>query len=328
MLCDEAERGDVTALRQLIEEGGDVEERNAVTEYTPLHLACMFGHLNCAQLLVECGADVNAQDHQNATPLHMAATHGRINCIALLLHTAADVDAEDINRETPLHYAAHDGKDLCAHALVHAGADVEIENFDGESPRDVAQDEGHFQIAWLLDTTFHSKEMRAMRWRSLPSEQRMRIIKSAESHHMIMAKKNVLMIDGHVDMPPQFTTICENAFQLNKKVQSVVLQPGTKRIEAQAFTNCSNLRRIEIPDTVEFIGHLAFKECNRLKSVVISSRCKLGEGAFEPCTTISNQWDRAPTEADKMPSVLKSAAFIDAPPPSEAKLDPVARRWT
>ena len=68
--------------------------------------------------------------------------------------------------------------------------------------------------------------------------------------------------------------------------------------------------------------------CNRLKSVVISSRCKLGEGAFEPCTTISNQWDRAPTEADKMPSVLKSAAFIDAPPPSEAKLDPVARRWT
>ena len=73
---------------------------NAKTESgrNPLHSAAMEGHKEIAELLITKGADVNAKDRlMDYTPLHLAALalDGRKEVVELLIAKGADVNAKD-----------------------------------------------------------------------------------------------------------------------------------------------------------------------------------------------------------------------------------------
>jgi hypothetical protein len=73
-LSEAARRGDAAAVKQLLDEGVDV---NTKFRYgaTALSYACDRGHLDVVKLLVERGADVNVRDtFYNATPLTWAVS--------------------------------------------------------------------------------------------------------------------------------------------------------------------------------------------------------------------------------------------------------------
>uniref|UniRef100_A0AAQ5Y101 Oxysterol-binding protein n=1 Tax=Amphiprion ocellaris TaxID=80972 RepID=A0AAQ5Y101_AMPOC len=53
--------------------------------WTPLHLACNFGHRDVVEELLKTGADVNLQNNMGDTPLHKAAATGRKEIVLLLL---------------------------------------------------------------------------------------------------------------------------------------------------------------------------------------------------------------------------------------------------
>ncbi|KAL6104605.1 osbpl1a [Pungitius sinensis] len=53
--------------------------------WTPLHLACCFGHRDAVEELLKAGADANVQNHMGDTPLHKAAFTGRREIVLLLL---------------------------------------------------------------------------------------------------------------------------------------------------------------------------------------------------------------------------------------------------
>uniref|UniRef100_A0AAX7T6C5 Oxysterol-binding protein n=1 Tax=Astatotilapia calliptera TaxID=8154 RepID=A0AAX7T6C5_ASTCA len=53
--------------------------------WTPLHLACSFGHRDVVEELLKAGADVNLQNNLGDTPLHKAAYAGRKEIVLLLL---------------------------------------------------------------------------------------------------------------------------------------------------------------------------------------------------------------------------------------------------
>ncbi|KAM9350210.1 oxysterol-binding protein-related protein 1-like isoform 2-T2 [Symphorus nematophorus] len=53
--------------------------------WTPLHLACYFGHRNVVEELLKAGADANLQNNMGDTPLHKAAYTGRKEIVLLLL---------------------------------------------------------------------------------------------------------------------------------------------------------------------------------------------------------------------------------------------------
>eukprot|EP00756_Hemistasia_phaeocysticola_P008006 Hpha_TRINITY_DN14464_c0_g1::TRINITY_DN14464_c0_g1_i1::g.157384::m.157384/K01425/glsA, GLS; glutaminase len=79
-LCAAAADGDVDVLEALLDSGlpagqGDYDRRTA------LHLASEEGHLECVQLLVEHGADVNCCDRWGTTPLK-GAVHNLHNEVA------------------------------------------------------------------------------------------------------------------------------------------------------------------------------------------------------------------------------------------------------
>ena len=45
---------------------------------TPLHLACIYGHADIVQLLVQAGCSIRCKDDDSSTPLHMAAAEGNL----------------------------------------------------------------------------------------------------------------------------------------------------------------------------------------------------------------------------------------------------------
>ncbi|XP_029905484.1 oxysterol-binding protein-related protein 1 isoform X2 [Myripristis murdjan] len=57
--------------------------------WTPLHLACYFGHKNVVEELLKAGAEVNLPNNMGDTPLHKAAFTGRQEVVMLLLRFGA-----------------------------------------------------------------------------------------------------------------------------------------------------------------------------------------------------------------------------------------------
>uniref|UniRef100_A0ABI7WDZ0 Oxysterol-binding protein n=1 Tax=Felis catus TaxID=9685 RepID=A0ABI7WDZ0_FELCA len=98
-LLHHARNGNAKEVRQLLE----TMERNQVIAdinckgrsksnlgWTPLHLACYFGHRQVVQDLLKAGAEVNVLNDMGDTPLHRAAFTGRKELVMLLLEYNAD----------------------------------------------------------------------------------------------------------------------------------------------------------------------------------------------------------------------------------------------
>lgn len=67
------------------------------------HYAARNGKESICALLLERGANVNAQTHGGATPLLRAASQGHKNVVLLLLNYKADSSICDSDGKTPLH---------------------------------------------------------------------------------------------------------------------------------------------------------------------------------------------------------------------------------
>ena len=106
--------------------------------------------MECAQLLLDAGADVNADSNSEKTPLHWAAVAhnnklqstrtapANVDVIALLIERGADVDAQDSEGRTPLFHGCQGGYAVNAVFLIVLGANTTIRNRRGKSPLDVA----------------------------------------------------------------------------------------------------------------------------------------------------------------------------------------------
>ena len=74
---------------------------------TPLHCAVWKGHQQVVEVLLEAGADANAQnenDHWGTTPLHAAAHANQASIAKLLIDYGADVNAMDREGRTPMFH--------------------------------------------------------------------------------------------------------------------------------------------------------------------------------------------------------------------------------
>jgi hypothetical protein len=120
--------------------------------FTPLQLACYFGHEDVARILVAHDADVNAvaANEQRIQPLHAAAAGGGAALVRLLLDHGADPNGRQQGEHVPLHTAAANGDAAMVSALLAHGADATAQNAAGETPLDQARDAGHEAVVALL----------------------------------------------------------------------------------------------------------------------------------------------------------------------------------
>lgn len=82
--------GDMEVIRQHIEAGTDLNEKDPSGGGSPLHTAITFGKTEVALALIEAGAKVNYLNNEGSTPLHTAAFFGQTEIVEALLANGAD----------------------------------------------------------------------------------------------------------------------------------------------------------------------------------------------------------------------------------------------
>ena len=99
--------GNVARVKELLTMDAALVGARDTDGSTPLHCATWKGHLDVVKLLLEAGAEVNAQNensHWGTTPLHAAAHANQAAIAELLINQGADLNAKDMNGQPPLHH--------------------------------------------------------------------------------------------------------------------------------------------------------------------------------------------------------------------------------
>jgi ankyrin repeat protein len=123
--------------------------------WTPLHLAAFFGGYEAAQLLINRGADVDAQSSNPLSnmPIHAAAAGNRTNMVMLLLEHGANPNVRQGGGWTPLHQAADHCDVGMVKLLLHHGADPDAVRDDGKTARSIAEEKGYDEILSVLPSS-------------------------------------------------------------------------------------------------------------------------------------------------------------------------------
>jgi ankyrin repeat protein len=120
-----AEHGDRELTALLLTSGANPRAGTRIGRHTPLHVAARSGHPLVAGLLVDANADVGALTTTGAAPLHFAAAAGSNQTVAILLDHGADVNVREPQwGQTPLMFAAASGRTEVVRVLLARGADV------------------------------------------------------------------------------------------------------------------------------------------------------------------------------------------------------------
>ncbi len=162
--------GLVAELRKELDRDPLLPKRFNAAGSTPLHGACYWGSAECARLLLERGADVNAVTRDSflqISPLGCAVASPDVpnpsqdeavvlSLVELLLRHGADPNGRRRDGMTPLHSAAYRGHLRVIRALLQAGADINARAYDdvgphsGQTPLDTALALGQTAAAELL----------------------------------------------------------------------------------------------------------------------------------------------------------------------------------
>lgn len=149
-LFEAVEEGKESEIKKLFLSNVDVnaEDRNYRTS---LHRAVLNGHLEVAKLLIEYGADVNA-DHALKTPLCCAIRGKHTEIVRLLVENGANVNASctNINGTSSLTLAIRSGIPEILRILVKAGANINKEVGHGGWPLHMAVSSGNIEFVDIL----------------------------------------------------------------------------------------------------------------------------------------------------------------------------------
>jgi ankyrin repeat protein len=123
---------DVLVAQLLLERGADVNAPDDASQ-TPLHLASNSGRIKMVLVLLNAGANASAKDAQDQTPYHVVSQgpHGSpgdvVGIARLLLQCGADVNAQHINHTTPSDSASEDGLEIKSLSLHHGYPQTQCE---------------------------------------------------------------------------------------------------------------------------------------------------------------------------------------------------------
>ena len=147
-----------------------------------------YGEWECLSLVIEAGAEIDAEDNQGLTPLHLASEINQVEAVRVLLHARADINkasdsskaiprvglrdrfravrlnrsnnlrdpfdrARDIDTShapTALHFAAERGYLNVVRLLLESEADIDKVTKKGASSLQLALDYGQKHVAKLL----------------------------------------------------------------------------------------------------------------------------------------------------------------------------------
>lgn len=151
-IFEAASIGDQSLVKRSLDSNPSLINTFSPDGFTPLGLACFFGHLPIVRLLLDKGADPNIASNNpyKVTPLHSACAISNYDIAELLLTHGANVNAKQMQGVTPLHSAAHHGQTKLSRLLITHGADVNANMDNGNTPLFMANEKGFQETAALI----------------------------------------------------------------------------------------------------------------------------------------------------------------------------------
>ena len=122
---------------------------------TAFHYAAENGHWKICCLIIKYLKHKNPADVLGFTPLHLAAQNGHMKICQLIIGNVADKNPKALGW-TPLHFAAQKGQMEICQLILENITEKNPENMCGQTPKSLAIENGHEEIALLIDEAMRS----------------------------------------------------------------------------------------------------------------------------------------------------------------------------
>lgn len=238
-------------ITNLLMQGAAINARTDRTGESSLHLAARYARADAAKILLEAGADPNAQDCTGRTPLHTSVSadaqgvfqillrnrstnlNARMNCgttpmilavrlaiermVEDLINTDADINAADDSGKTALHWAASVNNVAAAKVLLHHGANRDAQDNKDETPLFLAAREGGYETAKVL-LDYHANRDITDHMDRLPKD-----MASEKLHHDIVRLLEEYNLNTQPPMPVHSSSIATSPPSMS------FIQPSTSK---------------------------------------------------------------------------------------------------
>jgi len=143
-------KGDVAAVKALVEKSPQLVEARDADGLTPLHYAVIDGNVELINYFIDKGAKLEAQNAL-VNPLHLAAMRDRKEAVAALLKRGAVLETRDDYQRTALILCARErGQAATGRVLIEAGADINAADKFGSTALELAAWRGKADFVDLL----------------------------------------------------------------------------------------------------------------------------------------------------------------------------------
>ena len=143
--------GNSSIVDTLLKKKADVEHRTK-DGCTALMFACLAGHKEVAEKLLDSNSEINVESESNKdSPLTFACWKGHFNVVELLLKREANIEHRTKEGFSPLMFAALGGHSKVAHKLLQCEAQVNVPSgSNNDIPLTSACWKGHHNVVKLL----------------------------------------------------------------------------------------------------------------------------------------------------------------------------------
>ena len=149
MLLSAVVAGHIGAIQVLLDKGADINANNQM-EATTLMKAIQHKQVKVIQFLLDKGADIKALDKWGRPTFILAVHTWDKKIIQMLLERGADPNEQGRFWKTALMISAEAGLKKIVQLLLDYGANPNVKNQDGETAYDLAKQQGHHEVAQML----------------------------------------------------------------------------------------------------------------------------------------------------------------------------------
>ncbi|XP_035391096.1 ankyrin repeat domain-containing protein 26 isoform X2 [Electrophorus electricus] len=295
--------GDVAKLKQLTKKN-DLNQLDKENR-TPLHIACVQGHTEVVQFLVENKVKLNLCDNQNRSALMKAVQCQQDRCVSVILDHEADPNLVDINGNTALHLAARIPSLSVALQLLEHEANINAQNKEGNTPLILSVEENHAEMAERL-----LKEGADV---NIKNQERRSALMIAACNGQISMVRLLLQYDADITVKDDKGWSSDDYAVMNghHACSHLIIEHGTKRKSFQSASHLTVLGSPEAglslrgPAPDKDAAGRSFREAGKVtednsRADSISRASKSGPADSWPSTDEDDELDLSPKKAQKV----------------------------